>query len=74
MTLAGKVLKLARPLAAKSPLCNPLTTVGAMRSAAVTAILVVLAGWVYYLAQIFFLSVELTKAFAHRYGSHRDGI
>ncbi len=34
------------------------------------ASVVVLAVWVYYSAQIFFLGVELTRAFAQKYGSH----
>lgn len=34
------------------------------------ASVVVLAMWVYYSAQIFFLGAELASAFCHRYGSH----
>lgn len=34
--------------------------------------IVVLVAWVYYSSQIFFLGAEFTRAFASRYGSHRD--
>ncbi len=42
------------------------------------ASIVLLIMWVYYSAQIFFLGAELTKSFAHRYGSqperHPEGL
>ncbi len=36
------------------------------------ASIVVLIAWVYYSSQIFFLGAEFTRAFASRYGSHRN--